>query len=76
MFHIFASVDKMGCCRPELRIHYYSYSLWIILIFPVKTGSLLNRIALWECFKNAIPSLMRLALGSINWLIEAKFFFQ
>ena len=81
VFHIFASVDKMGCYNLELRIHYYSYCPWTILILPqsdfaCKTGSLLNRIALWECFRNAIPSLMRLALGSIHRLIEARFFFQ
>ena len=46
------------------------------LDFPCVTGSLLNRIALWECFRNAIPSLMRLALGSIHRLIEAGFFFS
>ena len=66
VFHIFASVDKMGCYNLELLIHYNSYCLWTISILPqsdfaCKTGSLLHRIALWECFRKAIPSLMRLA---------------
>ena len=81
VFHIFASVNKMGFYNLELRIHYYSYCLWTISILPqsdfaCKTGSLLYRIALWECFRNAISSLMRLALGSIHRLIEARFFFS
>ena len=51
VFHIFASVDKMACYNLELRMHYYSYCLWTILILPqsdfaCKTGSVLYRIAL------------------------------